>query len=124
MENTIDLRKTGAENIIGKFDRIPTSPHIIPVRERGSYIVGANIYMSARQAEAILMLSDFIEGAPFDHDEDKNSEAYATRTNTLHELAMIVRTMAKCVVVAPSSLSLRDIAVNYGHVKGDEFHSY
>jgi hypothetical protein len=59
---------------------------------------------------------------PFDHDEDKNSEAYATRTNTLHELAMIV--MAKCVVVKLFSSSLRDIAVNYGHVKGDEFHSY
>jgi hypothetical protein len=67
---------------LGKSDRILRSRTIIPVRERGSYIVGANICMSARQAEAILMLSDFIEGAPFDHDEDKNSEAYATRVPT------------------------------------------
>jgi hypothetical protein len=41
MENTIDLRKTGAENIIGKSKH--SSQHIIPVRENGSFIVGANI---------------------------------------------------------------------------------
>jgi hypothetical protein len=63
MENTIDLRKTGAENIIGKFSKKHSSQHIIPVRENGSFIVGANIYMTARQAETILMLSDFLENA-------------------------------------------------------------
>jgi hypothetical protein len=57
MENTIDLRKTGAENIIGKFSKKHSSQHIIPVRENGSFIVGATFYMTARQAE-ILMLSD------------------------------------------------------------------
>jgi hypothetical protein len=41
MENTIDLRKTGAENIIGKFSKKHSSQHIIPVRENGSFIVGA-----------------------------------------------------------------------------------
>jgi hypothetical protein len=40
MENTIDLRKT-AENIIGKFSKKHSSQHIIPVRENGSFIVGA-----------------------------------------------------------------------------------
>jgi hypothetical protein len=39
MENTIDLRKTGAENIIGKFSKKHSSQHIIPVRENGSFIV-------------------------------------------------------------------------------------
>jgi hypothetical protein len=62
MENTIDLRKTGAENIIGKFSK--NILLIIPVRENGSFIVGANIYMTARQAETILMLSDFLEKTP------------------------------------------------------------
>jgi hypothetical protein len=48
MENTIDLRKTGAENIIGKFSKKHSSQHIIPVRENGSFIVGANIYMTLK----------------------------------------------------------------------------
>jgi hypothetical protein len=39
MENTIDLRKTGAENIIGKFSKKHSST-FIPVRENGSFIVG------------------------------------------------------------------------------------
>jgi hypothetical protein len=59
MENTIDLRKTGAENIIGKFSKKHSSQHIIPVRENGSFI--EHIYMTARQAETILMLSDFLK---------------------------------------------------------------
>jgi hypothetical protein len=58
MENT-DLRKTGAENIIGKFSKKHSSQHIIPVRTvRSSW---NNIYMTARQAETILMLSDFLK---------------------------------------------------------------
>jgi hypothetical protein len=60
MENT-DLRKTGAENIIGKFSKNILSTYY--TRENGSFIVGANIYMTARQAETILMLSDFLKNA-------------------------------------------------------------
>jgi predicted nucleic acid-binding Zn-ribbon protein len=50
MENTIDLRKTGAENIIVNSVK-HSSQHIIPVRENGSFIVETNIYMTARQAD-------------------------------------------------------------------------
>jgi hypothetical protein len=76
-----------------------SSQHIIPVRENGSFIVG-NIYMTARQAETILMLSDFLEKRPSGdskHCEDRESEANVMRENTVFELAMLVRTMAKGV---------------------------
>jgi hypothetical protein len=81
MENTIDLRKTGAENIIGKFSKKHSSQHIIPVRENGSFIVGATFYMTARQAETILMLSDFGKRPSGDskHCEDRESEANVMR---------------------------------------------
>jgi hypothetical protein len=56
MENTIDLRKTGAENIIGNsVKNILLNILYLYVRTGSS---GANIYMTARQAETILMLSD------------------------------------------------------------------
>jgi hypothetical protein len=58
MENTIDLRKTGAENIIGKFSKTFFSTYYTVRTVRSS---GANIYMTARQAETILMLSDFLK---------------------------------------------------------------
>jgi hypothetical protein len=50
-------------------------------RENGSFI-GANIYMTARQAETILMLSDFLEKRPSGdskHCEDRESEANVVR---------------------------------------------
>jgi hypothetical protein len=52
MENTIDLRKTGAENIIGKFSKnILLNILYLYVRTvRSSW---ENIYMTARQAETI-----------------------------------------------------------------------
>jgi hypothetical protein len=104
MENTIDLRKTGAENIIGKFSK-NILLNILYLRENGSFIVGANIYMTARQAETILMLSDFLEKRPSGdskHCEDRESEANVMRENTVFELAMLVRTMAKGVAGVPS----------------------
>jgi hypothetical protein len=54
--------------------------------------------MTARQAETILMLSDFLEKRPSGdskHCEDRESEANVMRENTVFELAMLVRTMAK-----------------------------
>jgi hypothetical protein len=80
MENTIDLRKTGAENIIGKFSK-NILLNILYLRENGSFIVGANIYMTARQAETILMLSDFGKNPSGDskHCEDRESEANVMR---------------------------------------------
>jgi hypothetical protein len=59
MENTIDLRKTGAENIINSVKNILLNILYLYVRTvRSSW---SNIYMTARQAETILMLSDFLE---------------------------------------------------------------
>jgi hypothetical protein len=115
MENTIDLRKTGAENIIGKFSKKHSSQHIIPVRENGSFI-GSNIYMTARQAETILMLSDFGKRPSGDskHCEDRESEANVMRENTVFELAMLVRTMAKGVAGVPSMISTY-MSIGYGH---------
>jgi hypothetical protein len=61
MENTIDLRKTGAENIIGKFSKT-FFQHIIPVRVRTVRSSWEQIStLTARQAETILMLSDFLK---------------------------------------------------------------
>jgi hypothetical protein len=60
--------------------------------------VGANIYMTARQAETILMLSDFLEKRPSGiskHCEDRESEANVMKTL----LAMLVRTMEKALQV-------------------------
>jgi hypothetical protein len=109
MENTIDLRKTGAENI-GKFSKKHSSQHIIPVRENGSFI--ENIYMTARQAETILMLSDFLKNArDSKHCEDRESEANVMRENTVFELAMLVRTMAKGVAGVPSMISIKDMSL-------------
>jgi hypothetical protein len=62
------------------------------IRENGSFIVGTNIYMTARQAETILMLSDFLEK----HEvvilsivriENRN---VMSCINTVFELAMLV----------------------------------
>jgi hypothetical protein len=60
--------------------------------------------MTARQAETIPMLSDFLENARGDskHCEDRESEANVMRENTVFELAMLVRTMAKGVAGVPS----------------------
>jgi hypothetical protein len=85
MENTIDLRKTGAENIIGNSVKT-FFQHIIPVRENGSFIGSKISYMTARQAETILMLSDFLEKRPSGdskHCEDRESEANVMRENTV-----------------------------------------
>jgi hypothetical protein len=49
--------------------------------------------MTARQAETILMLSDFLEKRPSGdskHCEDRESEANVMRENTVFELAMLV----------------------------------
>jgi hypothetical protein len=119
MENTIDLRKTGAENIIGKFSKnILLNILYLYVRERFVHR-GTNIYMTARQAETILMLSDFLEKRPSGdskHCEDRESEANVMRENTVFELAMLVRTMAKGVAGVPSMISIKDMSIGYGHV--------
>jgi hypothetical protein len=73
--------------------------------------------MTARQAETILMLSDFLEKTPSGdskHCEDRESEANVMRENTVFELAMLVRTMAK-VAGVPSMISIKDMS-GYGHV--------
>jgi hypothetical protein len=64
--------------------------------------------MTARQAETILMLSDFLEKRPSGDSKhcDRESEANVMR-NTVFELAMLVRTMAKGVAGVPSMISLR-----------------
>jgi hypothetical protein len=64
--------------------------------------------MTARQAETILMLSDFLENPSGDskHCEDRESEANVMRENTVFELAMLVRTMAKGVAGVPSMISI------------------
>jgi hypothetical protein len=75
--------------------------------------------MTARQAETILMLSDFLEKRPSGdskHCEDRESEANVMRENTVFELAMLVRTMAKGVAGVPSMISIKDMSIGYGHV--------
>jgi hypothetical protein len=69
--------------------------------------------MTARQAETILMLSDFLEKRSGDskHCEDRESEANVMRENTVFELAMLVRTMAKGVAGVPSMISIKDMSV-------------
>jgi hypothetical protein len=52
MENTIDLERQALRTLLVNSVK-HSSQHIIPVRENGSFIVGANIYMTARQAETI-----------------------------------------------------------------------
>jgi hypothetical protein len=73
--------------------------------------------MTARQAETILMLSDFLEKRPSGdskHCEDRESEANVMR-DTVFELAMLVRTMAKGVAGVPM-ISIKDMSIGYGHV--------
>jgi hypothetical protein len=38
------------------------------------------------------------------------------RENTVFELAMLVRTMAKGVAGVPSMISIKDMSIGYGHV--------
>jgi hypothetical protein len=99
MENTIDLRKTGAENIIGKFSKnILLNILYLYVRTvRSSW----DKYLHDCQAETIL-ISDFLEKRPSGdskHCEDRESEANVMRENTVFELAMLVRTMLKALQV-------------------------
>jgi hypothetical protein len=55
MENTID-KKDGAEHYWYSVK------NILPTWQKSGFVHrGANIYMTARQAETILMLSDFLE---------------------------------------------------------------
>jgi hypothetical protein len=76
--------------------------HIIPVRENGSFI-GANIYMTARQAETILMLSDFENAQVVILSIVRiENQRLMSCENTVFELAMLVRTMAKGVAGVPS----------------------
>jgi hypothetical protein len=58
--------------------------------------------MTARQAETILMLSDFLEKRPSGDSKHCEIEANVMRENTVFELAMLVRTMAKGVAGVPS----------------------
>jgi hypothetical protein len=46
---------------------------------------------------------------------DRESEANVMRENTVFELAMLVRTMAKGVAGVPSMISIKDMS-GYGHV--------
>jgi hypothetical protein len=105
MENTIDLRKTGAENIIGKFSK-KHSFNILYLYVRT--VRSSNIYMT-RQAETILMLSDFLKNAQvviLSIVRIENQRLMSCE-NTVFELAMLVRTMAKGVAGVPSMISIR-----------------
>jgi hypothetical protein len=114
MENTIDLRKTGAENIIGKFSK----NILLNIFVVSSFIVGANIYMTARQAETILMLSDFWKNAQvviLSIVRIENQRLMSC-VKTLCSNSMLVRTMAKGVAGVPSMISIKDMSIGYGHV--------
>lgn len=89
---------------------------ITPVIETGTFCVGASIFMSVRQAETILMLSEFLE-TPSNYDVDRQQ---TMRVNTMFELAMLVRTMAKGVAGEPSSLSIKEMSIGYGHKPSEE----
>jgi hypothetical protein len=112
MENTIDLRKTGAENIIGKFSKKNILLNILYlVRENGSFIVEQYLHMTARQAETILMLSDFLKTPVVILSIVRiENQRLMSCENTVFELAMLVRTMAKGVAGAPSMISLCTLA--------------
>jgi hypothetical protein len=74
--------------------------------------------MTARQAETILMLSDFLENAQvviLSIVRIENQRLMSCE-NTVFELAMLVRTMAKGVAGVPSMISIKDMSIGYGHV--------
>jgi hypothetical protein len=69
--------------------------------------------MTARQAETILMLSDFLEKTQvviLSIVRIENQRLMSCE-NTVFELAMLVRTMAKGVAGVPSMISIKDMSV-------------
>jgi len=120
MENFNNSNKV--ESVTKKFDNNRKPTGITPVVENGKFVTGANIFMSVRQAEFILMLSDFIETPPEQGSNgiDRNSDFEIQRVNTLFELAMVVRTMAKGVAGEPLGLTIKDISIGYGHKPSDD----
>jgi hypothetical protein len=74
--------------------------------------------MTARQAETILMLSDFLEKRPSGdskHCEDRESEANVMREKLCSNLQCLFVLWLKGVAGVPS-ISIKDMSIGYGHV--------
>lgn len=113
MANSIDLRKrNGVDNNV-------TESQITLVTEVRQTVVGANIFMSSLQALTILMQSDFLDDRhvrDFDSSEHiRQSDVTILRNNTIFELAVLVRTMAKGVISSNETLSILKITEAYGN---------
>jgi hypothetical protein len=109
MENTIDLRKTGAENIIGNSVKHSFSTYYVcNVRTvRSSWEQISDCSSSWNYSHAIWFPWKRPSGDS-KHCEDRESEANVMRENTVFELAMLVRTMAK--------VRCRCTMIHMGHV--------
>jgi hypothetical protein len=74
--------------------------------------------MTARQAETILMLSDFLEKTQvviLSIVRIENQRLMSC-VKTLCSNLQLVRTMAKGVAGVPSMISIKDMSIGYGHV--------
>jgi hypothetical protein len=75
--------------------------------------------MTARQAETILMLSDFLEKGQvviLSIVRIENQRLMSCVKTLCSNLQCLIRTMAKGVAGVPSMISIKDMSIGYGHV--------